>query len=28
LAQFVGLIIGGLLSMFVFQMKFKKPKVR
>ena len=27
LAQFVGLIVGGLLAMFVFQMKFKKPRI-
>lgn len=27
LAQLVGLIIGGLLVMYVFQMKFKRPKV-
>ncbi len=27
IAEFVGLVIGGLLVMYVFQMKFKKPKV-
>jgi len=27
IAQLVGLVIGGLLVMYVFQMKFKKPKV-
>ncbi len=27
IAEFVGLVIGGLLAMYVFQMKFKKPKV-
>ena len=26
-AELVGLVIGGLLVMYVFQMKFKKPKV-
>jgi arsenate reductase len=27
IAEFVGLVIGGLLVMYVFQMKFKKPKI-
>jgi arsenate reductase len=27
IAEFVGLVIGGLLVMYVFQMKFKKPKL-
>lgn len=27
LAQLLGLVIGGLLVMYVYQMKFKKPKV-
>ncbi|MDP5107421.1 MAG: aquaporin, partial [Candidatus Nanopelagicales bacterium] len=27
LAQIVGLLVGGLLIMYVYQMKFKKPKV-
>lgn len=27
LAQLVGLVIGGLLVMYVYQMRFKKPKV-
>jgi glycerol uptake facilitator-like aquaporin len=26
-AELVGLVLGGLLVMYVFQMKFKKPKV-
>jgi len=28
LAQFIGLIIGGLISMYLFQMKFKKPSFK
>jgi glycerol uptake facilitator-like aquaporin len=27
LAQLVGLLVGGLLVMYIYQMKFKKPKV-
>jgi glycerol uptake facilitator-like aquaporin len=27
LAQLVGLVVGGLLVMYIYQMKFKKPKV-
>jgi len=27
IAELIGLVIGGLLVMYVFQMKFKKPKV-
>lgn len=27
ISEFVGLVIGGLLVMYVFQMKFKKPKL-
>lgn len=28
IAEFVGLVIGGLLVMYVFQMKFKTPKIQ